>query len=109
MGLLTGLLSPLFDFLKCLALWLVGALLAGLITLLNFLLVPLAALAQLGLSLLPSVTLSPASIPSLGGAMGVVDYFLPVALLLSTASVVLTVRLSLPLVRLLLRWVKGVA
>jgi hypothetical protein len=100
------LLSPLVDFLICLAKWAVGALVSGIVSLVNLLLAALMALLGPLLGLLPTVNLPNLQLPDF---LASVNWLFPVDQALIALGLVITVELAWPLVALGLRWLKAVS
>ncbi len=101
---LDSLFSALFDFLKCLLLFLVGAIEWVLVTVLNLVVAALAAFLSVVLAILPNVDLPTISAPS---SLAAANYFLPLDQLVLAMAAIVTVLAVWPLVRLGLNWIKA--
>jgi len=100
------LLSPLFDLLLCLARFLAGLILAGLVKVLNLVILGLMALLGPILSLLPETELPTLDLPPL---LAWANWLLPIDQALIALGVVLTVLAVWPLLAVGLRWLKVVS
>jgi hypothetical protein len=100
---LAGAFTALFDFCRCLVLYLVGGVEWVLVTVFNLILVALAACLGPILALLPSVSLPSLS---LGSFVAQANYFFPIDTLVIILGIALPIYLLLPVVRLVFRWLK---
>lgn len=101
---LDQIFGALFDFLKCLLLYLVGAVEWVLLTVLNLLVAAAAAFLSVLLSLLPSVSLPTISPPSW---LAQANYFLPLDQLALAMAVIAALLVLWPLLRMGLNWIKA--
>src|SRR4051794_18403931 len=107
---MASLFGALFDFLKCLALWFLAALLAGLVGLMNLLVTAAAAVLSVVLALLPTVDLGSVSLPSsIAQGLGWANYLLPVDFAVQLVLLILAVELGWFVVQWVLRFVRAVA
>jgi hypothetical protein len=102
-SILGELLNPLVEFLKCLALWFLGALEWLFITFANLLLKALMVLVSV-LALLPEVNLEHLSLPPF---LALVNYILPMTYFITLVLLTLTVELVLWGVNIALRWIRA--
>jgi hypothetical protein len=103
---MTSILSPLFDFLICLAKFATGLLAAAVVGLVNLLVATLMALLGPILTLLPEVDLPTLDLPPL---LAWANWLFPLDQALIAAGVILTVLLAWPVVAIGLRWLKVVS
>lgn len=100
-----SLFGALFSFLKCLILWLAGAIVAGITLLVNAVIAALAAVVGFVLGLLPDLDLQSLSPPDwLAQAAWVV----PLNQVILASAVVFGVLVIWPLIGTLLRWARVV-
>src|SRR3954469_23590459 len=97
------LLSPLFDLLVCLAKFLAGLILAGLVSLLNLLLAALMLLLGPLFNLLPVIDLGSAPMPSWFAG---VAWFFPLDFFVELSLLVISGLVVWRLVAIGLRWLK---
>jgi hypothetical protein len=101
-----SLLSGLFDFIKCLVLYAVGALLAGLEVVLNLLIAGVMALLGPILAALAAISPSLGSV-SLPSFIAQLNWFLPIGFFVALTLAMFAFEALWPLFRLVLNWLKG--
>lgn len=99
------LVSPIVEFLRCLALWFLGALEWLILGLLNLLIAAVMAAVSVVLALLPVVNLEHISLPPW---LALIAYVMPLGYLLTLALLALGIELVWWAVQIVLKWAKVV-
>lgn len=97
------LLRPLFDFLKCLVVFAVGALVAGLVEVFNLLIAGLMLLLGPLLAILPEVNLSEVRLPRF---LAMANWVFPLDHFVIALGIVIVVLVAWHVISVGLRWLK---